>query len=241
MILTDQHGQTVDFKIPVKYKKILVNVSGGADSALLLYLIVKYVQNNIKDAEVNVMTLANRAKADWNARKAADVIHYVITRTNFQNFNMHYTFYRDEQEMHYFEETQKDLFEQNKFDFFAHGTTANPQGDVFVSNIDNTIVNLKDNALSDRDPRNYNFIDEHEHNGKKFAVMNPWYNVDKRFIAEQYDKFNLRKDLLPLTRSCEVRPRHLGISDKVYGKDFENTPCGKCWWCLERKWAFGYF
>ena len=66
--------------------------------------------------------------------------------------------------------------------------------------------------------------------------MSPWYNVNKKFIAEQYKKFNLLDDLLPLTRSCENRPAKPVIIDQ-----FETEPCGKCWWCLEKKWAFGHF
>ena len=43
--------------------------------------------------------------------------------------------------------------------------------------------------------------------------------------------------MLDLTRSCESTPE----PNSKFSKDFEHIPCGKCWWCLERKWAFGKF
>ena len=235
MLLTDNDGQSVNFQIPEEYKKILVNVSGGVDSALALYLTVKYIKNNNLDVEINAMTCANSAKGNWNARKAADVIHTVITRTGYTNFNMHYSFYRDEQEGHYFEQVQKQLLANGIFDFFIHGTTANP-GPVIVKNIRGRPVNLAKDALPDRDLKNYDVLSRKTVNGKTFGLMSPWYNVNKKFIAAQYKKFNLLDDLLPLTRSCENRPAKPVIIDQ-----FETEPCGKCWWCLEKKWAFGHF
>jgi hypothetical protein len=234
--------QTVDFTIPKKYKKILINVSGGADSALLLYLTIKYLKNNgMDDVEVNAMTCANSAKGNWNARKAADVIHHVITRSEFENFNMHYSFYRDEQQANYFNEVFEDLLRKGVFDLFMHGTTANPLESTIVINSKGIPIDLREKALPDRDKKNYDLLYENIVDGIEYGMANPWYNVDKRFIADQYDIFNLRDDLLPITRSCEFRLENAGIKKLLNNDEFENTPCGVCWWCLERKWAFGHF
>lgn len=237
--------QQVEFTIPTNYKKILINLSGGADSALLLYITIKYLKNNnMDDVEVNAMTCVNSAKNNWNARKAADVIHHVITRSEFENFNTHYAFYRDEQEAKYFDDFLDGLMYDGRYDLFMHGTTANPAEDTYVETKYGKFINLRDKALPDRDKRNYDIHGHFDWEGKRFGLMNPWFNVDKRFIADQYDVFNLRNDLLPLTRSCEFRPegpKQPFDRSKPFDKTFENEPCGKCWWCLERKWAFGYF
>ncbi len=45
------------------------------------------------------------------------------------------------------------------------------------------------------------------------------------YIAELYEKYNLTSTLFPVTNSC-VAP--------VNGKH-----CSNCWFCNERKWAFG--
>jgi 7-cyano-7-deazaguanine synthase in queuosine biosynthesis len=57
----------------------------------------------------------------------------------------------------------------------------------------------------------------------------PWWNVDKKFIAFQYQKYNLMNIIFPLTESC--------IEDK---KD-QPFPCKKCFWCEEKYWAFGSY
>ena len=41
-------------------------------------------------------------------------------------------------------------------------------------------------------------------------------------------------ELFPLTRSCESEEKGQQMLD---GGPEEH--CGKCWWCLERQWAFG--
>ena len=49
--------------------------------------------------------------------------------------------------------------------------------------------------------------------------------------AKLYDENDLTHTMFPLTRSCE-------------GSDYEagnyTWHCGKCWWCEERMWAFGF-
>ena len=84
-------NQEVDFFIPEKYKKIAVNCSGGADSSILLYLLVKYLEeNNRHDTKITVLTCAHDFKGRWNARNSTAVINFTIekTKTNFKlNYN----------------------------------------------------------------------------------------------------------------------------------------------------------
>jgi 7-cyano-7-deazaguanine synthase in queuosine biosynthesis len=62
--------------------------------------------------------------------------------------------------------------------------------------------------------------------GKEFWELKPFFNLDKRQIAELYNEKKILEEIFPLTRSCE----HIGT---VHGH------CGECWWCEERQWAFG--
>ena len=55
----------------------------------------------------------------------------------------------------------------------------------------------------------------------------PFFNHDKRDIAKLYKALGVEDTLLSITRSCED-DTHIG------------SHCGKCWWCRERRWAFGY-
>ena len=57
----------------------------------------------------------------------------------------------------------------------------------------------------------------------EFGEIRPFFNLDKRQIAELYKQHNLLDTLFPLTVSCIT----------------EITHCGECWFCKERIWGFG--
>jgi len=222
--------QSIDFEIPEKYKKIAVNCSGGADSSILLYTVVKYLEdNNITDTKVTVLTCANDLKGRWNARNAADVINFTIDTTGTNIIDQHLSYYRDFQKTEYFHEIEKDLFNTNKIDLVISGVTANPIGDdTTVVDINNNIVDLKDDALPERNGSNHT---EWYQSGIE-TWYTPFANVDKKMIAAVYNHYEVTDKLLPLTRSCE------SFADAT---DNFTKSCGFCWWCLERKWAFGKF
>ena len=68
----------------------------------------------------------------------------------------------------------------------------------------------------------------------------PFVHQDKKEgTAAMYAEMGVTDDLLPLTYSCEEhRPsekQKLGIVDGYQ----EYSHCGKCWFCMERAYAFG--
>ena len=52
----------------------------------------------------------------------------------------------------------------------------------------------------------------------------PLATIDKKGLAEQYRKYDLMESLYPYTKSCTAATR---------------LPCGRCFWCHEKVWAFG--
>ena len=62
------------------------------------------------------------------------------------------------------------------------------------------------------------------------GVYMPYLHVNKKFVAGVYKEHNLIKELYPMTKSC------------AWGPESGNTnypePCGKCFWCNEKAWAF---
>ena len=54
----------------------------------------------------------------------------------------------------------------------------------------------------------------------------PFFNFDKKELAQIYKEYDLLDTLFPVTRSCEGWQNITGH-------------CGKCWWCEERMWGFG--
>lgn len=231
MILTcETSGQKIDFEIPEKYKKVAVNCSGGADSSILLLMVIQYlIDNGRTDTVVSVSTCSNDKKGRWNGRRAADVIEYVIKKTGFKNFDLHYTYYRDVQDEKYFHEVEKKLFDDGRVELFMSGITCNPPVGASVTNAKGNTVVLSDDMLPERTGTDHTVWYQ---TGEQ-AFYTPFVNVDKRFVASMYKQYDAM-DLFGKTRSCESIPREdedLSI--------FETTPCGNCWWCLERKWAFG--
>lgn len=224
----NESGQEIEFFIPEKYKNIAINCSGGADSSILLYTTVKFLEeNNRNDTKVSILTCANDKKGRWNAKNAGQVINYIVEKTQTTLIDSHFSYYRDVQDVKYFHEIEFDLFNNRKIDLVISGVTANPLENTLVNNIDGQIINLRDEALPERDSRSQKTW----HYQNNASWYTPFANVDKRFIAFLYNTHNVL-DLLELTRSCE------GFADST--ENF-TKPCGKCWWCLERKWAFGKF
>lgn len=62
-------------------------------------------------------------------------------------------------------------------------------------------------------------------------IYQPYVNVDKKFVAGVYQDEGLMESLYPLTRSC------IGTYRTTDGFTRE---CYKCFWCHEKSWAFNY-
>jgi hypothetical protein len=232
MKLSDNFGQSIDFDIDPKFKKIGINLSGGADSAILFYMICDYLKENDRpDVSVSVMSCANDLKHRWNPRKAADIINYTIDKLNFNPVDIHYSYYRDVQHVSYFREIEQKLYADNRIDLIVGGITANPLVNADVEDSESRIINLNETGLSVRNTEGTATTMSIGSNGCGYYM--PFINHDKRFVAAMYDHYGVLEELLPLTRSCEAIP------DGDFDPAFENESCGTCWWCLERKWAFG--
>lgn len=235
LILTGRDGSNVEIVIPAKYKKIAVNCSGGADSSILLYILAKYIKDNSLDTKISVLTCSTDVKDRWTGRKAELVTNYIIENVGSGIIDMHYIYFRERPNTEDFHAIEGALFADKRADLIISGITSNPPVGATVENIDGDTIDLSNGAMENR------IGDEHAiwHISTDGAgdFWSPFANVDKRFVADQYDAYGVRDTLLPLTRSCEKKTP----LDAVFDPMFEETTCGICWWCLERKWAFGYF
>ena len=75
-----------------------------------------------------------------------------------------------------------------------------------------------------------------DRNGKDFPVYKNYSwkhlaNIDKKGVAELYETLGVMETLFPLTRSCEAYAH-----ESHYNID---KHCEKCWFCMERIYAFG--
>ena len=87
-----------------------------------------------------------------------------------------------------------------------------------------------DVAERKRDPGDFESLDVFDKGYNNCITYTPYIFTNKKFVSGVYKEHNLIKDLFPLTKSCAW-----GVES---GNENFPNPCGKCFWCNERAWAF---
>ncbi len=218
----DPHGQEMSFHIPDDINKICVNLSGGADSAILGYMTIKYCEQHVPDAEIHFITCANQPKGWYNAKYGSSVVDRLLQLTRTNIIKSHYTYFSDDQRRSDLNIVEVEMANEGTANFFIHGTTQNPP----LSE-----KHLLEGRYTARDPGHDRFILKDRINNWRYL---PLMYVDKRMVAHLYSQLGMMKLLFPYTRSCEQEARHNRDSPV-----WMTTTCGECWWCREREWAFG--
>jgi hypothetical protein len=216
-------GGEIDFSIPEKYKSVGMKVSGGADSAILCYLLSKYKLEERPDLKIVLVTgvIETRPFQYEKAKAITNKIAELHGVTWQDLFEFHHVFPMTTATIQLEQKEQMTyLFASKKIDLVLWGVTENPPPEVKECWLDgrdhSRDVHLGEKPTWDEDG------------------YNPLVNINKKHVASIYDHFGIREDLFPLTRSCEV--------DNTYVFTGETT-CRRptCWWCQERKWAFGTY
>jgi 7-cyano-7-deazaguanine synthase in queuosine biosynthesis len=188
-----------------------VSVSGGADSAILLYLLMKHATTPI-----HVITCSNQAKANLNPRHAFNVIERCIELTSNRNIKQH-TYFVETQTRDNLIAGMMELIDNKTVDIMYTGFTANPPLEV----TEKFILPLPVDTGSRRDPKTVRPVYSWP------TVYTPFTNLSKQQICDLYKSEGVLESLFPITRSCE-------------NPTYKTGHCGECWWCEERKWGFGY-
>lgn len=221
---------SVDINIPDTYKSVCVNMSGGADSAILFFVIAKYIQDYRPDIRLSVATQNEANKNYYMGKNTREIIDFVIKELDFKNFDTHYIYYSDKQSRELSDNFIDKMLSSNIIDLFIGGTTMPPlcEGPALVE-IDGKEVDIKElsNAQLTYDER----VSKPIWNSKK-TMYKPFVKIDKSFIVDIYNLYNLQDTMFPKTKSCTTL-----ATNHMFVGDFDH--CGQCWWCLERKWAFG--
>lgn len=225
MMYSTQHG-TVNFWDPYpqleQYKKIGINLSAGTDSALLMFLTCRQLESRPNHSIIPVTGVdIERPTNEWNAREIVDLFTEWFPNVNIQPHQVFY--YKKEHEKdkaRNHKENEMRLFKDEIIDILFHGRTSNPPLEEAE----------KYNLMYKREERRDVEGKERPVFVKRFYT--PFDYVDKRFIADLYHRFNLMEDLFPITASC---------IEKAKKTDNFTKPCKECWWCREKKWAFGMY
>ena len=213
------------------WERIGISISGGADSALLAFLIC-----STTNADIHFTNQIRLWKTrPWQEHIADDVIDWFKSR--FTNkFYLHRNLIPSELEWGDKGPTIIDEYGKLKSgnqiilrshnEYIAHKYKLNALYGGINKNPDITI----EGSLDDR---NIGHIPPHFiHNG--IDICHPFVYTKKDWIIKQYYEHNI-KDLLNLTRSCEGEFK--GIDYTTYIPNQHIPTCGKCFWCKERKWA----
>lgn len=195
--------------IEVPNSRIGIFLSGGADSALLLYILLKFTTRPIR-----VYTIANLERHGLQSVVASNILNTCVQLTNNSSIR-HNIWYTTSFTQEYINQKLAEPVETNEVDCIFTGTTALP------NRIDYTKFIHKADNYSEKE-RDSRIIKKTVYNNDRLRV--PFLNYDKKDVSSMYKHLGIVDSIFPLTRSCFIeRENH----------------CGSCFWCEERMWAFG--
>lgn len=192
---------------------------GGADSSLLLYILMKNCPND----NFVLFTQAENTRSHVDGIVSSRVIKKIIDLTGCTNVTNIVEYLPDKKNPTTMLSSPLYYYKNKKIDVVYFGITQNPPKDIadsFLGPERNTQADERDPTAPSRPIINFY---------QDTLFCQPWVNENKKKIAEIYDYLNLMEELFPLTLSCTN-------SDKNYDPLIH---CDNCWWCKERKWGFG--
>ena len=193
-----------------------LKISGGADSAIVAYMLALYVTKERPEITIHPVTIIADTKpyqyiyACAVLRKIEELTGIVFAKHQYTTTDVKNNYVGGQ------EAFMDSLYKQELFSFHYAGITANPSED------DAPQLYTDDTTLP-TDDRSKQLV-------KKDNWQLPLVNVDKRGVAEHYNRLGVMEELFPLTRSCE--------QNDVY--TFEKH-CEVCWFCKERYYGFNRY
>lgn len=211
--------QQVHFIIPETISDIAVSFSGGLDSTLATYLAARIVRSRGQNTTIHTLSGNDNIRPS----RAVTLRCREWLENNIDiNWGKHYTWDNTRNpDVHKKQIDGKAIYDfciANQVGFVINGKTSNPPIEVVEMF---TSKHFESDRQHDRNVPNISL--------HKFGLLyRPWVNVDKKFISKMYNDYDIM-NLADLTWSC------IGYADQT--ANF-TQPCGKCYWCNERKWGF---
>ena len=228
----------VEIPFNQEYKKVAVSLSGGADSALMTYLLCQLPSVE----EIHCISHTRMWKTrPWQGWDSLNVFNWLTNRFPEKKFIRHTNFISPELEYgnigpslidEYGKNVSGDNIEirafseytchWNNISIYYNAVTRNPR------NID--LGGMTERDIESNDDNQHLRIMKHM-NG---WAIHPFRFIEKDWILRQYYNHSI-DDLLTITRSCEGEFDNIDYTNYEPG---QYVPiCGKCFWCKEREWA----
>jgi hypothetical protein len=228
----------MDISFEQNWKNVAISVSGGADSALLAYLVCSQVTSQ----SVHIISHKRMWKTrPWQSHDSLTIYNWLSKKFANIKFVRHSNLIAPDIEYgntgpnltdEYGKKVSGDNIQQRSFaeyicfsenvDAYYNGVTRNPRLALF-------------NGMQERDiePREDNrHLEKMTHMGVE--VLHPFRFIDKSEIVKKYKELELM-DFFNITRSCEGEFE--GIDYTTYTPGQYIPTCGECFWCKEREWA----
>ncbi len=199
-----------DVNIDIHEGPIGISCSGGADSSLLLYILMKYSKDPI-----HIFTCSLDRKNRSTMKSASNVVSNAIDLTGNYNVYHHYHFIEKGENTESLFKQQLQFLENKTIKWLYTAITKNPPFEIQKSFKELSKENGERDPLVER-----SVYMEH------LPIYMPFTNINKQTIAKMYKELDILESLFPITRSCESLTLTEGH-------------CGQCWWCEERLWGFG--
>lgn len=229
-------------KIPysTEWKNIAISVSGGADSALLAFLICSLAKEH--DTTIHIINHTRMWKTrPWQQHDGDMVYNWLFQKFYHTKFIRHKNFIAPELEYgnigpnltdEYGKQVSGDNIQQRAYaeyichthniDAYFNAVTRNPRLAMFNGMRERDIDQTEENK----------HLEYTIHMGR--VASHPFRFVDKSWVVKQYQRLSIM-DLFDITRSCEGEFEEIDYT--TYKKGQYVPVCGKCFWCCERDWA----
>jgi len=232
MILKSPDGQELDFwsdpRLDPCPSKIVIRMSGGADSTALLMILCEHFKGH--DVEFLPMLVEETPLCEYEP-----ILEDILTDVRLKYPESKIA----ELDVMMVNDKGKDVdyfgyCESRGASIMVQGRTAAPIFDEVkqYAREDNTWLYHMEVRSVDSNTRDSKIWKSTYYREKDGIILyNPMTYVNKKFVAWIYEMWDAR-DILLKTSSCT---RNYSHSTRKYG------PCKECFHCMEKRWAFGMY
>lgn len=222
-------------------KNVAVRLSGGPDSSIIYHAVCDFYKND-PDARIYPYTVSTplRPHSGNKAKQVVEIVskltgklpeeHYISWNENHNPENDKVTNSREYTKGQ--DDLEDELFRSHQIDIRYAGLSINCPADGLIQSINKYNLNEKEclYSITTRDMSRDVATEETLIKSNGCLLCLPFARFDKREVYRTFEAYGVLDSLFPYTWSCEH-------NDQI--KDDDPVHCGKCYFCMERIYAFG--